>query len=108
MISVRHLLRSQAVVYRNVPTADAGGGQSTVRTLQGTSPCRYRQPTVAVEGTSAGADVANVMDIVYFLPTADIQRNDELNIGATVLDVHAVYTPSEPIYLRADCRSRQK
>lgn len=105
---VSRLLTHQAAQYRDIPTPDGQGGQSTVRTLLGVLPARRRQPIVSTEGDRADQDVANVMDVVYLAPDADVRRNDELHIGSDVLDVHAVYQPSGAIYLRADCRSRQR
>ncbi len=105
---VSRLLATQVTQYRQVPSPDALGGQSAVRTLLGVLPGRRSQPVVSVEGELGQADVANVTDVVYLHPDADVRRNDELHVGADVLDVHAVYTPSGAIYLRADCRSRQR
>jgi len=101
-------MRSTATLYRQVPTADSMGGQSTVHTLIGRLPCRRRQPIVSAEGENAQADTAGVTETVYFMPGVDVRRNDELHIDGDVLDVHAVYTPSAPVYLRADCLSRQR
>lgn len=105
---VSRLLDHQVTQYRDVPTPDAQGGQATVRTLLGVLPGRRRQPVVAVEADLAQQDVSNVMDVIYFAPDADVRRNDELHLGNDVFDVHATYQPSGSIYLRADCRSRQR
>ena len=106
--NVGHLLVDTTDQWRPTPTADAAGGQSVVRVHLGSLRCRRRQPIVTVEGELGAQDVANVTDVVYLPPTADVRRNDELHFGADVLDVHAVYTPSLPVYRRADCRSRQR
>lgn len=105
---VARLLVHQVTQYRDVPSADTQGGQATTRMLLGVLAGRRRQPIVSAEGDRADQDVANVMDVLYFEPDADVRRNDELHIGAEVFDVHAVYQPSGAIYLRSDCRSRQR
>lgn len=106
--NISKLLVATLDQWRPIPTADAGGGQSVVLVNLGTLRCRRRQPIVAVEGELAAQDVANVTEVVYVAPTADVKRNDELHFGDDVLDVHAVYTPSLPVYRRADCRLRQR
>lgn len=103
-----HLFISTTDHWRAAPTADAGGGQSVIVEHLGTLRCRRRQPIVAVEGFLGGQDVANVTEVVYLPPGSDVRRNDELRFGDDVLDVHAVYTPSLPVYRRADCRLRQR
>lgn len=103
-----HLLNGTTDQWRPIPTADSSGGQSVVLVNLGVLRCRRRQPIVAVEGELGSQDVANVTEVVYLGPTADVKRNDELHFGDDVLDVHAVYTPSLPVYRRADCRLRQR
>lgn len=88
-------------------TVDSMGGQSTVLTQLGTLRGRRSQPSQSTERAEASADSSRVTDIVYLRPDADVRRNDELRIDGVVLDVEAVYRPSIPIYLRADCHSRQ-
>ncbi|MGH3784326.1 MAG: hypothetical protein ACRDRO_27820 [Pseudonocardiaceae bacterium] len=102
------LLNVDVIQYRFVPTSDSQGGQGTAHTLLGTMRGRRRQPIVTVEGELAEADVANVTDVIYVASDADVRRNDELHIDDQVFDVHAAYQPSGAIYLRVDCRSRQR
>jgi hypothetical protein len=105
---VSRLLNNTAQHYRYVPVDDGAGGQVDTLTLMATMACRRRQPIVAVEGELGQGDVTNVTDVVYLHPGEDVQRNDELHIDGEIFDVHAVYPPSGSIYLRVDCRSRQR
>lgn len=105
------LLNVTATQYRDIPTSDGAGGQTVVRTLLGTLDCRRSQPAGSAAGDEhelGNQDISQLADTLYFKPEADVRRNDELHIGPVIFDVHTVYSPSQAIYLRADCRSRQR
>jgi hypothetical protein len=114
MSRVGHLLNTTLEVWRAVLVPDVGGGQTETRVLQSTQRARVSQPSSAQRavGDQNGADIT---DVVYFEPGADVRRGDELRRPSPStpagpverLDVWAVFEPSAPgTYLRADCRAR--
>ncbi|MGW4641809.1 head-tail adaptor protein [Sphaerisporangium sp. NPDC004334] len=100
------LLNRTLQVRRPHTTGDGGGGQVTTWQAAGTVRARLSQPT-AVERETGDQYGADLTYPVYLLPEADVRRGDQLIDGERVLLVTEVYTPSEPVYLRADCRRRQ-
>ena len=88
--------------WRYQTTPDGSGGQVTTWTQLGTVRARVSQPTAAerVAAQQAGAEHTQT---VYVQPRADVRRGDELRGPEGAWRVKAVFRPSEPVYLRADC-----
>ena len=88
--------------WRREETPDGSGGTVTTWLLIGTVRARVSQPTAAerVAAQQAGAEHTQP---VYVQPRADVRRGDELRGPEGAWRVTAVYRPSEPVYLRADC-----
>ncbi|WP_327587043.1 head-tail adaptor protein [Nonomuraea sp. NBC_00507] len=107
---IDHLLNVSLTHRRPVTVRDSGGGQSTTWLPLGTVRGRVSQPTSSVEREEADQHGADLTYPVYLGPRADVRRGDELLDvvgGGRMFEVLAVYPPSQPIYLRADCRLRQ-
>lgn len=104
---IAHLLNRSFDVERREETDDGGGGRSVAWLPAGTVRGRRSQPT-STERETGDQHGADLTDVVYLLPGADVHRGDRLLDGAEVLEVLATYTPSAPKYLRADCRSRDR
>lgn len=102
------LLNRTLQVWRRTTGRDSGGGQATTWIQVGTVAARRSQPTSAQIATAQRAQ-AQLTDVIYTEPDADVQRGDELRDpdSGECLRVEATFTPSEPVYLRADCHSRQ-
>ena len=101
----RHLNR-QLAVYRPTTVPDGAGGQETILVLQA-NPVRAKvdqpSPTERLVAAQAGSEHSHD---IWLLPTADVQRGDELRgtdvLGATqVFRVLSVVQPSRPIYSKA-------
>lgn len=92
--------------YRREETDDGSGGVITEWVNLGTVRGRVSQPTAAerVAAQQAGADHTQP---VYVQPRADVRRGDELRGAEGRWRVVAVFRPSEPVYLRADCELTQ-
>lgn len=100
------LLNRAGTVRRRVDSPDGAGGYTTTWATVGTVPCRVSQPTDD-QRTTGGQDGTDLTQPIYLAPDADVRRGDELHVDGLVLEVLATFGPSEPVYLRADCRSRQ-
>lgn len=103
---IEHLLNRTAAVSRRMTIGDGGGGRAAAWLPVGTPRCRVSQPH-PVERERAGQSGADLEATVYFAPAADVRRGDRLDVDGDELEVVAVFSPSEAIYLRADCRRRQ-
>ncbi len=88
--------------YRYQTGPDGSGGQTTTWVHLGAVRARVSQPTAAerVAAQQAGAEHTQP---VYVAPRADVRRGDELRGPEGSWRVGAVFRPSEPVYLRADC-----
>lgn len=88
--------------YRRETTSDGSGGQIATWVSLGPVRARVSQPTAAerVAAQQAGADHTQP---VYVRPRSDVRRGDELRGPEGAWRVNAVFRPSEPVYLRADC-----
>lgn len=107
MSRVSRLLNTTVDLWRAVTEDDGGGGQTTTWQQQATLPARRSQPS-ARDRTAAAQASAELDQVWYFGPAADVRRGDELRAGGQVWQVLAVLAPSEPgTYLRADCSARQ-
>lgn len=108
MSVVSHLLNTSVPVWRATTVDDGGGGQETTWTQTGTLRARRSQPS-ARERQAADQAGARLDETWYFHPGTDVRRGDELRPAGRVLEVTAVFEPSEPgTYLRADCTVRQQ
>ena len=107
MSRIGRLLNTSVPVWREALVSDGGGGQTTTWQQVGTPRARKSQPT-ARERQAAHQSGAELDETWYFLPGADVRRRDELRPPGRVLEVIAVFEPSEPgTYLRADCTADQ-
>ncbi|MBI0294501.1 phage head closure protein [Streptomyces sp. PRKS01-29] len=107
MSRVGRLLNVSVEVWRASTVDDGGGGQETTWTQVGTPRARLSQPS-ARERQAADQSGAELTHIAYLASGADVRRRDELRRTGLVLEVTAVFEPSEPgTYLRADCTARQ-
>lgn len=107
MSRVGRLLNRKVPLWRATTSDDGGGGQETTWSQVGTPRARMSQPT-ARERQAADQAQAQLDETWYFAPDADVRRGDELRPAGRVVEVFAVFEPSEPgTYLRADCTVRQ-
>lgn len=107
MSRVGRLLNTSVPVWRAAAVDDGGGGQAVTWAQAGTLRARRSQPS-ARERQAADQAGAELNEIWYFHPGADVRRGDELRPPGRVAVVTAVVEPSEPgTYLRADCTVRQ-
>lgn len=95
-------LNREIEVWRRIFVEDESGGRSAVWNYMSTERTRIMQPSIDQQLVAAQAG-AQLTHIAYFLPTVDILRGDELRGENQVLSIWAVSTPSEPVYLRANC-----
>lgn len=108
MSRVGRLLNTSVAVWRAGTVDDGGGGQETAWAQVATVRARRSQPS-ARERQAADQDGARLDETWYFHPGTDVRRGDELRPAGRVLEVVAVFEPSEPgTYLRADCTLRQQ
>lgn len=102
------LLNRTLQVWRPSSARDPGGGYDEAAGHVGTVEARVSQPTATqrVQAQQAGTDLT---DVIYLEPDADVARGDELRDPGTgeVFAVESTVTPSEAVYLRADCTRRQ-
>jgi SPP1 family predicted phage head-tail adaptor len=99
-----HELPEQLDVWRKVSVEDPYGG-STTELQQVGEPIRAKvsQPAAAeqIEAQQAGSSMTM---IVHMRPDVDVRRGDELRrADGDTLRVKYTISPSEPVYLRADC-----
>ncbi|MFF5958469.1 phage head completion protein [Streptomyces luteogriseus] len=107
MSRVGRLLNTSVPVWRASTVDDGGGGQETTWAQTSNPRARRSQPS-ARERQAADQAGAELNETWYFHPTADVRRGDELRPPGRVLEVIAIFEPSEPgTYLRADCTVRQ-
>ncbi|MGW2591957.1 phage head closure protein [Streptomyces sp. NPDC001515] len=93
-------------VWRPVTADDGYGGQDVTLMPQGDVGAKVDQPT-ATDQTLAQQSGATLTHSIYLLPTADVQRGDELRGAGQEYSVHAVVQPSGPRYTKALCELRQ-
>lgn len=108
MSRVSRHLNQQVEIWRSVRVSDGGGGYTVTKVQQSTLRARVSQPSAAerVIGEQGHAEWAAV---VYFDPSADVVRNDEIRrAGRQTLVVESTVEPSESgTYLRANCSAEQ-
>ncbi|GLH94904.1 phage head closure protein [Phytohabitans aurantiacus] len=97
-----HELPRAFEVWRPELVDDGAGGQDVEYVEVGQVRGRVSQPTAAerVVAMQAGAEHTAA---VYLHPSADVRRGDELRGDGDTFRIKATITPSEPVYLRADC-----
>lgn len=103
-----HELPEGLEVWRPTTVEDQWGGE-TVTLVQQDEPVRAKvsQPAAAeqIEAQQAGSTMTM---IVHLRPDADVRRGDELRrADGDILRVKYTITPSEAVYLRADCEQIQ-
>lgn len=100
------MLRDSREVWRPTETTDSMGGRSVAFAQVGTVKCKVDMAGQAEseQGDRWGAELTHT---VFFLPSADVRRGDELRGGSLVLRVLAVVEPSSVIYRKALCRADQ-
>lgn len=104
---IEHLLRETLDVYRRTQIDDGYGGKSYEMTFIGTIQARLSQPTAAERMQASGWQAQVDYAQLYIMPTADVQRGDELRGSGFVFRVKSLIRPSIPIYLRVGCEYEQ-
>lgn len=103
-----HELNRRFQVMRPGTVADSSGGATAVFAEVGTVRAKVSQPTAQeqFEAQRAGATFAIT---VHLKPNADVRRGDRLVAldDGDDLRVKSTVTPSDPVYLRADCEQIQ-
>ena len=100
--SIGHLLNRRLEVWRPAGEGDGYGGRRTTWVQRGTAAAKVDQPAAAERLLAQQAGAAHTHS-VYLLPDADVARGDQLRGDGQVLRVLATYSPSSPVYLKADC-----
>ncbi len=103
-----HELNRRFRVMRPGSTGDSSGGSVPTLTEVGIVRAKISQPTTAeqYEAQQAGSTFTV---IAHLKPTADVRRGDRLIAldDGDSLRVKSTVTPSDPVYLRADCEQLQ-
>lgn len=90
--------------WRRQEMPDGSGGVITDWVEVGSVRARVSQAGTSqaerIAAHQAGAELTNP---IYVQPRADVRRGDELRGPEGSWRVVALYLPSEPVYLRADC-----
>ncbi|MFD6421710.1 phage head closure protein [Streptomyces sp. NPDC060198] len=94
-------------VWRETTVPDGAGGQTSTWVLQASVGAKVDQASASAV-TIAQQSGARLTHSVYVLPTADVQRRDELRADGRTYRVIAEVEPSGPRYRRADCELIQK
>ncbi|MFE3495263.1 head-tail adaptor protein [Streptomyces sp. NPDC059175] len=105
MSRIGRYLNRRLEVWRNTTVPDGAGGEDTTLVLQGTVRAKVDQPSPTERLVAAQAGSRHSHDI-WLLPTADVQRGDELRgtdaLGRQqVFRVQSVVQPSRPVYSKA-------
>lgn len=106
MPSIRHLLNQSLDVWRATVQGDGMGGQTTTWVQVGSIKARLSQPS-AQEREVAAHKEAELTQVIYALPGADVVRGDELHGFGTAYVVLATFQPSKPAYLRIETTTEQ-
>jgi SPP1 family predicted phage head-tail adaptor len=102
-----HELRETLEVWRPTTVDDGFGGETVTPVRHPDVRAKVSQPPAAeqIEAQQAGATMTM---IVHFRPDADVRRGDFLHrADGDQLRVKYTITPSEAVYLRADCEQLQ-
>ncbi|MFJ8863616.1 phage head closure protein [Streptomyces sp. NPDC102451] len=106
-MSVGRWLNRRLQVWRETTVPDGAGGQVSTWVLQGEVRAKVDQPS-ASDRLLAQQSGSKHSHSVYLLPTADVQRRDELRAPGQTYRVLAAVQPSGPRYVKADCELTQK
>lgn len=96
-----HELNRTLAVWRPDTEPDGAGGQDVDLVQVGTVRARISQPSAAEQVAAMQAGAVHTQAI-YLLPDADVRRGDQLRGDGQVFRVKATFSPSAPVYLRAD------
>jgi hypothetical protein len=100
------MLRDSREVWRPSETLDSMGGRAVAFSQVGTVRCKVDAAGQS-ERELADQWAAEHTHTVFFLPSADVRRGDELRGGSLVLRVLSVIEPSSPQYRKALCSTEQ-
>lgn len=102
---IGHRLNRRLDHYRRESTADGSGGTITTWTYQDTVRCRTSQPSASERVIAEQAGAAHTTTI-YLSTRSPVRRGDELrdDTSGERWRVMSTFSPSRPIYLRADCQ----
>ena len=97
---IGHQLNRRLEVWRPVTADNGSGGQTVAFGYVGSVPAKVDQPTAVErqEGDQWGAEHSHT---ARFLPSADVERGDELRGDGQTFRVLATMAPSHPVYLKA-------
>lgn len=104
---ILHLLNTSLVVKRPTLTSDGMGGYVETLTTVATESAKVDQATANERQVAAQWQSAHTHN-VYFAPTANVRRGDELLWGDRTFRVLATVQPSRPVYLKAECEFVQR
>lgn len=102
-----HELGESLEVWRPTTVDDGQGGETITPVRHPDVRAKVSQPAAAeqIEAQKAGTTMTM---IVHMRPDADVRRGDFLHRSdGDQLRVKYTITPSEPVYLRADCEQLQ-
>lgn len=94
-------------VWRLQRTADGAGGWTTSYENQNSDVNAKVDLPSAEERLVAAQSESNHTHNIFLLPTADVQRNDELRGDSQTFEVISVVEPSTAIYQKAICELKQ-
>ncbi|MFE2017593.1 phage head closure protein [Streptomyces sp. NPDC059499] len=102
-MDISHRLNRTLEVWRESFTDDGMGGQAATLIRQTDVAAKVDQPSATDRMLAQQAGAEHTHDI-YLLPTADVQRGDELRGDGQVFRVGYVVEPSAPIYRKAESK----
>ncbi|MFC8276255.1 phage head closure protein [Streptomyces sp. NPDC057271] len=106
-MSVGRWLNRTLEVWREAFTDDGYGGQESTWVRQSDVRGKVDQPSASDRILAQQASAEHTHD-VFLLPTADVERGDELRGGGQVLKVTFVVEPSSTRYRKAECKLIQR
>lgn len=106
-MDITHLLNRVLEVWRTTSVPDGAGGEETALVRLADVPAKVDQPSAADRLLAQQAGAAHTHDI-YLLPTADVQRGDELRGDGQAFHVGYVVEPSAPVYRKAEAELIQR
>lgn len=99
---IGHLLNRTLAVWRPTTVDDGAGGQETTYVHQGDVRAKADQPSAAEQMLAAQARSSHSHN-VYLLPSAEVDRGDQLRGDNQTFRVLAVVQPSTARYSKAQC-----
>ena len=106
-MDISHRLNRVLEVWRETVTDDGMGGQEVTLVWQTDVAAKVDQPSATVRMLAQQAGADHTHDI-YLLPTADVQRGDELRGDDQTFRVDFVVMPSAPLYRKAEAELIQR